>query len=234
MTDAKAPAAVTKLKAKVAGRTVTLTWKNPADRDFDHVVITASRAQAQRAQRPPSACIPARARRPTIKLAAGQARWFVVVAYDAVGQCLAGGDVRVEPSRRRAASGPAPRAKVHGKVRLSWPVVKGAKYYNVQIYAGKKRVLVSWPAGRALQLPQREAQARHDLHLVRLAGARRQGQGALRQADRQEHLHVHRVSQSHPRPPRTGGLRGVWARSGLPIRPVLAVRWRPLGRSPCR
>ena len=42
MADAKAPAAVTKLKAKVSGRTVTLTWKNPADRDFDHVEITAA------------------------------------------------------------------------------------------------------------------------------------------------------------------------------------------------
>ncbi len=49
---------------------------------------------------------------------------------------------------------PAPRAKVHGKVRLSWPVAKGAKYYNVQVYAGKTRILVSWPAGRVLQLPR--------------------------------------------------------------------------------
>ena len=50
--------------------------------------------------------------------------------------------------------GPAPRAKVHGKVRLSWPVVKGARYYNVQIYAGKKRILVSWPSGRGLEVPR--------------------------------------------------------------------------------
>jgi hypothetical protein len=50
--------------------------------------------------------------------------------------------------------GPAPRAKVHGKVRLTWPGVKRAKYYNVQIYAGKRRILVSWPARRALQLPR--------------------------------------------------------------------------------
>jgi len=49
--------------------------------------------------------------------------------------------------------GPEPRAKVRGKVRLSWPVAKGARYYNVQVFAGKKRILVSWPAGRALQLP---------------------------------------------------------------------------------
>ena len=50
--------------------------------------------------------------------------------------------------------GPAPRAKVHGTVQLRWPVVKGAKYYNVQLYAGKKRILVSWPAGHGVQLPK--------------------------------------------------------------------------------
>ena len=49
--------------------------------------------------------------------------------------------------------GPAPKAKVHGKVRLSWPTVKGARYYNVQIYAGKKRVAVGWPAGHSLVVP---------------------------------------------------------------------------------
>jgi hypothetical protein len=32
--------------------------------------------------------------------------------------------------------------------------VKAAKYYNVQVFAGKQRILASWPAGRALQLPR--------------------------------------------------------------------------------
>ena len=88
MADAKAPAAVTKLKAKVSGRTVTLTWKNPADRDFDHVVITA-------AERKPAARTAAKrvysgkGTKATTKLAAGQSRWFAVVAYDDGGQCVA-------------------------------------------------------------------------------------------------------------------------------------------------
>ena len=151
VTDVKAPAAVTALKAKVAGTKVTLTWKNPADRDFDHVVITAS-------ERKPSAraavkrVYSGKGTKATTKVAAGAVRWFTVVAYDAVGNASPATTVRVKlaaPSR----FGPEPRAKVRGKVRLSWPVAKGAKYYNVQVFAGKKRILVSWPAGRALQLP---------------------------------------------------------------------------------
>ena len=89
----------------------------------------------------------------TTRLAAGQSRWFVVIAYDDAGNASKAASVRAAvaaPSR----FGPAPRARVHGTVRLSWPIVKGARYYNVQIYAGKRRILVSWPAGHALTLPR--------------------------------------------------------------------------------
>jgi hypothetical protein len=149
--DTKAPAAVTRLAAKVKGNTVTLTWKNPADRDFDHVVITASKRKPA-ARAASTRVYSGKGTKATTRLASGQSRWFVVVAYDAAGNASASASVRAAVA---AASrfGPAPRARVHGKVRLSWPVVRGAKYYNVQLYAGKRRILVSWPAGRTLQLP---------------------------------------------------------------------------------
>ena len=152
VSDSKAPAAVSKLKAKVSGHRVTLTWKNPADHDFDHVEITAG-------QRKPAALSAStrvysgKGTRATTTLAAGQSRWFVVVAYDHAGNASEPAGVHVTiaaPSR----FGPAPRAKVHGRVKLTWPVVKGARYYNVQVYAGKKRILVGWPNGRALKLPR--------------------------------------------------------------------------------
>ena len=150
--DAKAPAAVTKLKATVSGRTVKLTWKNPVDRDFDHVVITAAERKTA-ALAAAKRVYTGKGTRATTKLAAGQSRWFTVVAYDAAGNASPAARVRVTvaaPSR----FGPEPRAKVHGKVRLSWPVVKGARYYNVQVYAGKQRILVGWPVAGKLQLPQ--------------------------------------------------------------------------------
>ena len=76
-----------------------------------------------------------------------------MVAYDAVGNASPPASVHVTIAPA-SMFGPAPRAKVHGKVRLSWPVAKGARYYNVQVYAGKKRIFVSWPNGRALQVPR--------------------------------------------------------------------------------
>jgi hypothetical protein len=152
VSDAKAPAAVSKLKAKVAGHKVTLTWANPADKDFDHVEITAGERKPA-ALKASKRVYSGKGTKAGVTLAAGQQRWFVVVAYDAVGNASAPASVHVTIA---AASkfGPAPSAKVRGKVKLSWPVAKGAKYYNVQLYAGKKRILVSWPNGRALQVPR--------------------------------------------------------------------------------
>ena len=207
VSDTKAPAAVSKLKAKVSGHKVTLTWENPVDKDFDHVEITAGDAQARRAQGRQARLL-RQGHEDDITLAPGQSRWFVVVAYDAVGNASPPASVHVSIAPA-SMFGPAPRAKVHGKVRLSWPVAKGARYYNVQVYAGKKRIFVGWPNGRGLQVPRKQAQARHEVHLVRLARARRKGQGSLRQADRQEHLYVRRVSNPPRGTPRTGGLRGV-------------------------
>ena len=152
ITDVKAPAAVSKLHAKVSGHKVTLTWKNPADHDFDHVEITVG-ARKPAALKASKRVYSGKGTKATTTLGAGQSRWFVVVAYDAVGNASAPASVHVTiPAASKF--GPPPRAKVHGKVKLSWPVAKGAKYYNVQVYAGKKRILVSWPAGRALQLPK--------------------------------------------------------------------------------
>jgi hypothetical protein len=152
VTDVKPPAAVKGLSAKVSGTTVTLTWKNPADKDFDHVEITAS-------TRKPSSKTAAKrvysgkGTKAKTTLAAGASRWFVVVAYDHVGNASTPASVHatIAPA---SLFGPAPKTAVHGAVKLSWPVVKGARYYNVQLFAGSKRVIVGWPAGHALQLPK--------------------------------------------------------------------------------
>jgi hypothetical protein len=36
---------------------------------------------------------------------------------------------------------------------LRWPAVRGARYYNVQLYRGSKRVFAAWPAKNHLGLP---------------------------------------------------------------------------------
>ncbi len=154
VSDATAPAAVTQLKAEVAGGTVRLSWKNPSDRDFDHVEIGSS-------ERKPAALKAAKriasgtGTKATATIAPGTSRWFTVVAYDTAGNGSPAASVRVTAkASSTSAFGPAPRAKVHGKVRLSWPAAKAARYYNVQLFMGKKRVFVSWPANRTLSLPR--------------------------------------------------------------------------------
>ncbi len=149
--DVQAPAAASKLKIKIVGNKVTLTWKNPADRDFDHVVITSSAVKPS-ANKAGARVYSGKGTTATIKVAPGQSRWFVVVAYDAVGNASAPASIQAVV-KAVSPFGPAPKAKVHGKVRLSWPTVKGARYYNVQIYAGKHRVAVGWPAGHSLVVP---------------------------------------------------------------------------------
>lgn len=56
-----------------------------------------------------------------------------------------------------------PRAA--SKPILTWPTVRGAAYYNVQLYRGAKRVLALWPARNRLGLPSawRWAGHRHRL-----------------------------------------------------------------------
>jgi hypothetical protein len=152
VSDTKAPGAVKGLTAKVSGRTIKLSWKNPSDKDFDHVEITAS-ARKPAAKTAAKRVYSGTGTKATTKLAAGSSRWYVVVAYDHAGNASAPATVHAAVA---AASpfGPPPKAKVRGVVKLTWPVAKGAKYYNVQLYAGSKRILVSWPAGRAVTLPK--------------------------------------------------------------------------------
>jgi hypothetical protein len=38
---------------------------------------------------------------------------------------------------------------------LTWKKIRGARYYNVQLYLGKNKVLSTWPRTNSLQLKQR-------------------------------------------------------------------------------
>ena len=47
---------------------------------------------------------------------------------------------------------PAPGAKVSKPPLLRWKSIKGARYYNVQLFRGKHKLLSSWPTKAHLQL----------------------------------------------------------------------------------
>ena len=49
---------------------------------------------------------------------------------------------------------------MRGPVRLRWRAAAGARYYNVQVFRGSKRVSSSWPARPHLRLRLRPGRYR--------------------------------------------------------------------------
>ena len=53
----------------------------------------------------------------------------------------------------RALWAPPPGAKLKQPPLLQWTKVRGADYYNVQVFFAGRKVLSIWPVGTALRLP---------------------------------------------------------------------------------
>jgi hypothetical protein len=56
---------------------------------------------------------------------------------------------------RRQLVQPAKRAVVNAPPLLQWTAVRGARYYNVQLFRGKRKILSAWPRRAELQLKER-------------------------------------------------------------------------------
>jgi hypothetical protein len=76
---------------------------------------------------------------------------YAVTAYDEA-ENSATSSVTARPSGPLVS--PAANAVVSGPPRLAWKPVPKAKYYNVQLWRGK-RILSLWPQRTSLQLPRR-------------------------------------------------------------------------------
>jgi hypothetical protein len=75
---------------------------------------------------------------------------YTVSTYDAAGNASSTA-VSATPSRVYALS-PARNARLNGAPVLRWPPASNARYYNVQLFRGKRKVLSAWPAGHHLRL----------------------------------------------------------------------------------
>ena len=119
---------------------------------------------------------------------------YTLKALDAAGN-VAEHTIMAKPGRRLLA--PAAGAQLTGPPLLRWTAVRGASYYNVQLYRGKHKVLSIWPGQASLQLtfdvalpPPSLSTAAGDLPLVRLAGLRPEVRRPLWARGR--HAHVRR------------------------------------------
>jgi hypothetical protein len=74
---------------------------------------------------------------------------YTVTAADAAGNVSTLTADALTGSRLR---GPAPGARLAGPPVLRWRSVRGARYYNVQLYRGTRKVLSAWPVRPRLRL----------------------------------------------------------------------------------
>jgi len=83
------------------------------------------------------------------KVRNGRKYRYVLTLTDQAGNS-ASRQLAARPDRHLVA--PAKRAAVGGPALLKWTPVRGARYYNVQLFRDGKKILSKWPGQAALQL----------------------------------------------------------------------------------
>jgi hypothetical protein len=149
--DTTPPARAAHLHAAVHGRSVALSWQNPKDRDFDHVVVVANAKHRPRTVKDGSRLYTGKGGSVAASGAPGTRLFVAVYAYDRSGNVS--GAVQVTAALTPSALLPADGSTAGGSPTLSWHPVARATYYNVQVFQGRTRVAVGWPHGTSFQVP---------------------------------------------------------------------------------
>jgi hypothetical protein len=142
--DATAPA-VSGARARIEAGAARLSWQRPAD------------AAAIEVERTPGV----NGRKSTV-VYQGRGETFVdrtvrggavyryeIRAIDAAGNV---GTSAVSTGQATPLHSPAAGAKVRAPVKLAWATATGARFYNVQLYRGGRKILSAWPKGPTLTL----------------------------------------------------------------------------------
>jgi hypothetical protein len=136
-----------KVAAAIGDRSATLSWKRPADLKTVEVVRRPGRSSA-------SPSVVYRGNGTSFhdtNLRVGVAYRYTLTSKDAAGN-KATVSLTATP---RALYAPTVGAKVgKGGVKLAWTASRGARYYNVQLYRGGKKILSAWPLTATLKLAQ--------------------------------------------------------------------------------
>ncbi len=156
------PNDVQNLSIRVAGRTVVLTWGLPSSGGIDHVAVLRTQGKG--------------ARRVTVykgsgtrlvdqRLKTGISYQYLVVAYDKTGN-QSMGVVALARIPSRALLGPADGQRVSAPVVLRWQTAAGARFYNVQVFRGHKKVFSTWPTKAKLIIGSHWTYAGHRQQLL--------------------------------------------------------------------
>jgi hypothetical protein len=159
---AKPPADVTDLKAKAGSRFVLLSWTLPAD--TDHVVVYRTNVTRGGHENPVYQGAGATYRDEGLN---NEQRYrYLVVSFDQAGNRSAGATILATPTRDLLTS-PRDGAKVVAPPRLTWVAARTARYYNVQLWHGTKKILSAWPTKNTLTLKRRWSYQGHQYRLTR-------------------------------------------------------------------
>ncbi len=139
--DLTPPANVGKIRRNVGYRRLQLRWSKPADSDFDHVGVYVS---TSRKTAPRKLVYSGRAQSYTDRRFRNGAYYrYLVVSYDHAKNASGGSSAVVPPSALLRS--PASGSIVRRAPRFTWAAVRGASFYNIQLYYRGAKVLSAWP-----------------------------------------------------------------------------------------
>jgi hypothetical protein len=132
-------------------RRVALLWRPPATRDLARVVVVANQAHPPLTRRDGTLVYRGSGGRAVLVTPTLGQVYVSIFSVDQSGNTSrpARMTVRVGRAALLAPNG----AAVSGSPILRWVSVPGARYYNVQVYAGRKRIASGWPADPAFAVP---------------------------------------------------------------------------------
>ena len=136
-----------KVSAKPRGRQLELAWSAGKDVALSEVV----RAPGLKGKKAQVVFRGKRNRLVDRKTKAGTRYWYEVKLYDQAGN-VASATVNLKPSAGVYA--PAEGAIVRAPPVVAWVAVRGARFYNLQLWLGRRKLLTTWPRDARLKLPK--------------------------------------------------------------------------------
>jgi hypothetical protein len=137
---------VAEVRRNIGYGRMQLRWSRPADSDFDHVNVYVSTSR----KTPPRRLVYTGKRQSYADrhFKNGQYYRFLVVSYDRAKNASGGRSVLVPPSALLIS--PRNGSTIRGVPKFRWAAVRGASFYNIQLYRKGQKVLSAWP-GKARQ-----------------------------------------------------------------------------------
>ena len=134
------------VKSAHRGTAIALSWTRPAD------VVRSEVLRAPGVRTKKAAVVFAGTSNTLVdrKIKPGTRYWYEVRLYDQAGNAAS---TTVRLNAVVGIFSPAPGTVVKRPPTVMWSAVKKARFYNVQLWRGRSKVLTTWPAATKLELP---------------------------------------------------------------------------------